>query len=129
MESDSRNTCNFTLIFVIWIWTKSNGLIKVLNDKYSKLDIKYEILLKSYNDLEKDYNALVRNTEASNLIFQEKCNNRILITDQKVEVLQKDLSRYDDFLKAFNFDDKTNIIEMIQKSFIWNNSGNRAKLE
>jgi hypothetical protein len=96
------------------LFEKQNKDFKVLNDKYLKLDIKYEILLKSYNDLEKDYNALVRNTEASNLIFQEKCNNKILITDQKVEVLQKDLSRYEDFLKAFNFDDKTNIIEMIQ---------------
>ena len=87
---------------------------KNLTEKFSKLDLKYEMLLKSYNDLEKDYDALTRNTEASNLIFQEKCNNKILITNRKVEVLLKDLSRYEDFLKAFSFDDNSNTIEMLR---------------
>ena len=88
--------------------------LKNLNEKYSKLDLKYEMLLNSYNDLKKDNDSLQRNTEASNFLFQEKCNNKIYLTNRKVEVLQKDLSRYEDFLKAFNFDEKTNVIEMIQ---------------
>jgi hypothetical protein len=86
---------------------------KKLNDKFTKLDIKYEMLLKTYTDLKKDYDAVIRNVDASNLIFQEKCNNRIFITNRKVEVLQKDLSRYEDFLKAFSFDND-NIVQVWQ---------------
>ena len=41
-------------------------------------------------------------------------NNKILITNRKVEVLLKDLSRYEDFLKAFSFDENSNTIEMLR---------------
>ena len=86
------------------LFEQKNKELNSLNEKYSKLDIKYEMILKKYTDLKKDYDAVIRNTEAANLIFQEKCNNRIFITNRKVEVLQKDLSRYEDLLKAFSLE-------------------------
>ena len=92
----------------------SQASLKRKSELYDVEKRLFEQQTKSYNDLEKDYDALTRNTEASNLIFQEKCNNKILITNRKVEVLLKDLSRYEDFLKAFSFDDNSNTIEMLR---------------
>lgn len=75
-----------------------------LKKEYKCLDIKYEMLKDNYNKLELNHNNLVDNINVSSLIYQEKCNNRIFISNKKIELLQKDLNKYEDFLKAFSID-------------------------
>lgn len=79
---------------------RENEVLRLKQD-FTKLDIKYETMLKQHENLKRENDYLVKNYEASSLIYQERLNNRFFILNRKNELLQNELDKFKKFINIF----------------------------